>query len=402
MSVLNLVYGGTIPQFIDDAELAKGQNGQPPLAALVGKEIGLANQVAHAGRPFYSWVQGDLGTGLTATGHYPLVEILSCFRQVYMGANKGATSESGEIMGVTLADTPIAGYRTGQGFDISIGTTTVHAYWNYSTAVTTTYPDQSTRVPFISTFGYSTVPSEVLIGGATANWPQPVAGSIWQDPVNAVDSSKASTVGGFDVHAKGEIIAVRGTGVEQLTSLVNVFRDTWFHQRPQGGWSSALPGIVDSRTSTIRGVHFTTSSQQFRYIFDQTYGATGTTITASTPAITLPLFHAGGGISTQVRVYVFVYAAMSGATNSGSLAVANKDGSGTMTAPTALVHGQAISGTTFQWYPTLASWDATTCPYFLAYTNSAYDRVALCGKTTGATDHLIVGAFTLIVMPASG
>lgn len=403
MSTLELVLGGTPPQFLDDSELTRAQNAQPATAGTVGKEIALVNQAAHAGRPFFSWVQGDLGTNLTATGHYPLVEILSCFRQVYMASNRGATTESGEIMGVTVADTHDAGFLTGQGFTVSIGTATTHAYWNYTTQVTTTFPDQATRLPFVSSWGYSTLPAEVLIGADTANFAQPVAGSIWQDPVNSIDSTKGSAVGSADVIAKGEIIATRGTGVEQLTSLINVFRDTWFHQRPQGGWSTALPGMTDVRTSTIRGVHFTTSTRSFRYIFDQTYGGGGTNFSTGSPAMTLPLFRSAGGIRTQVRVYVFVYAAMSGATDVGGIGVANKDSGGTMaTIASGVTNSVAITGTTFQWYPPLDStWHASTAPYFLAYTNSAFDRVALCAESSGATDHVIIGAFTFVVAPAT-
>ncbi len=403
-TTLELVFGGVAPAFLDDAERTpQCQNGKPAIASIVAKEISLLNQVTHAGHPIYTFAPGGFSPNLTIA---PATEITSCYRQVYMPVNKGATTEGGEILAVIHTAEGSPGFQTSQGIDVSIGSQTSHTYWNFSTAASFDFPDNMTALPFAASYGYSTKPAEVIIGGVTSNWPRPLAGTIWQDPVNSVDSAKASTAGSADVHSKGEIIAVRGTGVEQLTSLINVFRDSWFHQRPQGGWSTCLPGQLDPSTSTSRGIHFTTSTTQFRYIFDQTYGGNGTTITATSPAITLPLHHAGAGLSTQVRVYPFVYAAMSGTTNNGSIGVANKDSGGTMTAPAALTvpsggSSPTITGTTFQWYPALSTWSNTTSAYFMGYTGSAFDRVALCAKSTGTTDHVIIGAFTLVVAPAT-
>lgn len=398
MSTLELVFGGTPPQFEDDSNRNFGLNGSPARAGIMAAHIILANQLAHAGHTIYSWCQGDLGTGLSITA----LELTSCFRQVYMPANKGANSEGIEILGTTHADESSPGFQDGQGFAVSIGALTFNAYWNFSTATAFDFPETARVQPLTGTYGYSTTPAEIIIGGVTSNWPEPVAGSMWQNPDDLIDSDRESNAGSADVHQKGEIVATRGTGVEHLTALINVFRDTWFHQRSQGGWSSFLPGQVDSGTAAIRGVHFNTSFQSFRYIFDQTYGSGGSTITATTPAMTLPLANAAGGRGTQVRVYVFVYAAMSGGTNSGEIGVANKSSSGTMAATaTALTNGEIISGTTFQWYPTLATWSANTAPFFLAYTGSAFDRVALCARSSGTTDHVIVGAVTYVVAPST-
>ena len=381
---------------MDDDERTAGQNGQPATASIVGREIILVNQLAHAGHPLYSWsFATDSKPTVTAS------EITSCFRQVYMPANKGNVGEGGEVLALAHDQEADPGFQDGQGIDVSIGATTYHAYWNYSTSPVVSYPEDLRALRVVPAYGYSTVPAEVIIGGVTSDWPQPRAGTIWQDPTDLADSDQGSSAGTADVHLKGEIIATRGTGVEHLTALVNVFRDTWYHQRPQAGWSTVLPGQVDGGTSGIRGVHFSTSPQAYRYIFDQSYGTGGTAITATTPAMTLPLHHAGGGMSTQVRVYVFVYAAMSGGTDQGAIGVANKNASGTMTTPTTLTNGPTISGTTFAWYPTLATWAATTAPYFLGYTGSAFDRVALCARSNGPADEVIVGAVTFVVAPST-
>ena len=401
MSTLIKVFGGSKPVFLDDDERTAGQNAQPATASIVGREIILADQLAHAGHPLYSWAFAIDGQPTISA-----LELTSCFRQVYMPANKGNFGEGGEILGLPHDQEADPGFQDGQGFTITIGAESFPAYWNYSTSPVVSYPEDLRAIRLSQAYGYSTIPAEIVIGGVTSDWPQPRAGTIWQDPTDLADSDQASSAGVADVHTKGEIIATRGTGVEHLTALVNVFRDTWFHQRPQGGWSTVLPGQVDAGgAGTTRGVHFSTSPTSYRYIFDQTYGDAGTAITATSPAMTLPLHHAGGGLGTQVRVYVFIYAAMTGGTDTGAFAIANKNSAGSMNSPTTLTNfagtPQTISGTTFQWYPTLATWAATTAPYFLGYTGSAFDRVALCAKSLGATDQVVVGAFTFVVAPST-
>ncbi len=182
--------------------------------------------------------------------------------------------------------------------------------------------------------------------------------------------------------------------MEHLGTFQTVFENTFKYQRPQIGWSATNPGTAGNY------VAFTTSMSSYRYIFDQTYGAGGTSFTATTPAITFPLSYSSHGMSTQVRVYVFVYAAMAGTTNTGSIAVANKDASGTMaSSPTALINGATINSTTFAWYPTIASFNPATAPYFLAHAGASYDRIALCARSSGSTNSVRIAAYTLLVQP---
>jgi len=188
---------------------------------------------------------------------------------------------------------------------------------------------------------------------------------------------------------------------ENLSSFVTVYRDTWFHQRPQIGWSVICPGQF---SSSRRAIAFSTSPQQYRYIFDQTFGVGGSSFAVGDPSITLPLANAAAGMRTQVRVYVFVYAAMTGATNTGTLAVSSRTGAlNTQAAtPTALTNPVTISGVPFAWYPDPTTWTPSTGAYFLGNAAVAYDRVALCAKASGpAADQVAIGAFTFIVAPAT-
>ena len=93
---------------------------------------------------------------------------------------------------------------------------------------------------------------------------------------------------------------------------------------------------------------------------------------------------------------------MSGGTDTGSLGVSNKTAHNTVAGtPVALTNPVTITTGAFQWYPTLATWTPATGMYFNGFTGDAYDRIALCAKSSGATDTVVIGAFALIVMPAT-
>ena len=389
MSVLEQVFGGDPPATLDDAWRAVGANGEPATAALMAQEIHLANQAAHAGRPFYTWAYNNIIGG----------DCTSMFRQVYMASNRAATNEYGRAVVMDHQFDPDGGvgFQTGQGLRIAIGTAMHDTPINFGDPVGfQSYPASSTVVTYTSAFGFSTQPAEMIIGALTTNNPQPRAGTIWQVPLQMVPSTKGSAIGSANVQSKGDIIGVRSTGDEQLTSLSDSIRDTWYHQRPQCGWSAPQPGTA------FNFIDFTTSKTNFRYIFDQSRGSGGAAFSATGPAMTLPLANAAAGLLTQLRVHVFVYAAMSGTTDTGSIAVANKDSGGTMAlSPTVLTNGPTISGTTFQWYPSLSTWSPSTGAYFPGYAGGAFDRVALCAKSSGSTDSVRIAAFTLVVAPAT-
>lgn len=394
MSVLEDVFGGMAPQTIDDAWRPVALNGEPATANLIAQEIFLANQCAHAGRPFYTWAYDNIVTG----------DCTSMFRQVYMAANRGAygggpgrAREQGRALVMDHQFDPDGGvgYQDGQGLRVVIGTSSHDTPLNFTDPPNyLTYPSSARVVTYANSFGMSTKPAEVIIGALTTNNPQPRAGSIWQNPCDKVDSAGGSAIGSHDVHPKGDIVAIRSSGDDQLASLSNSIRDTWYHQRPQCGWSAVNPG------TGINYVEFSSSRANFRYIFNQAYGDSGTTITSTSPAITLPLFNAASGLTTQVRVYAFVYAAMSGNRDLGFVAVANKGASGTMGTPT-LLTDITISGTGYQWYPTLSTWSPTTANWFPGYAGGAFDRVALCAAAGGSTDKVRIAAYTFIVAPST-
>jgi hypothetical protein len=112
------------------------------------------------------------------------------------------------------------------------------------------------------------------------------------------------------------------------------------------------------------------------------------------------LKYSAAGRETQVRVYVFVLAAMSGGTDTGTIAVANKNASGTMGAMAALTNPQTIAGTGFTWYPSLGAFDPATCPYFNAYAGTTFDRVCLGARSSGATDKVQIRSVMFAVVPS--
>ncbi len=388
MSSLVTVNGDLAPVFLDDGERTAAQNTQPAKADLVAREVSLANQIAHQGRPVFTWYSSQDIPSTVSTGN--------AFRQVYLPANLGAKTEAGITLGIKNG----FGWASGQGFNVSFNGTVYTNPWNYSGSPGVTYPQDLGIVNLISNFGTSTLPAEMIIGGVSANWPSPRAGNYWQNPTGQIEPTTLSAIEDDDVHAKGPIVGVRTSNPQNtLTALAASFRDTWFHQRPQIGWSYLSPGQF---SSDARYINFNVSSQNYRYIFNQAFGAGSANFGATAPAITLPLANAGGGRRTQLRVYVFVYACMSGATNTGSIGVANKNAAGTMaTSATVLTNGVVISGSTFAWYPTLSTWTPGTGAYFTGYTGSAFDRVALCAKSSGATDTVHIGAWTMIVAPST-
>lgn len=378
------VDGSSAPSLLDDAEAEAARNGTAAVSDLVAKEARVINHAAHCGRPLFSWVIRGVFDEFTPG---PL------FRQIYAPRNFGAQIEAGVALWMPHNNDPDgdAGFTAGQGIEISIDGTAFLTRTDFDTVAETTYPEDVRRMTLLSNKGYINGVVEFNVDTKTDNRPQVRAGSIWQGPLDTATAAAASNVGIADLHQKGEIVGTRSSSQEHVASLLTTFNNAWLNMRPQIGWSAANPGA--------NPIEFTTSGQNFRYIFSQAYGTSGTSFSASGPAITLPLMYSAAGRRNQIRVYVFVYAAMSGATNTGTIGVANRASNATMaSSASALTNGSTISGTTFAWYPTLASFDPATAPYFNGYAGSVPDRVALCAKSSGATDHVRVGAFTMLVL----
>ncbi len=384
-----IVNGGVKPQFQDDQQREYARNGKAASGDVMRKTIALANQVTFAGKPIFNWI-ADLGTtNANITGIDPL------YRQIYTGENYGAIREGARAIYLPDTGTSVAG----QGWHVTWTSTSTTSLLHYSGVSGTSYPVGALTSHVLTSAGYGI--RELKIGSVTSNGPQLSAGCVYQEPQNEIDPSllqPISSVYGYAGLANvgpGRNVfgsSTSTTATEVLRNLTHVLVDTYGRRRPQIGWSIPNPGV------SSQFVLFATSGQQYRYIHDQSYGSGGLTITESTPGITLPLKYAGSGRNTQVKVGVYVYAAMTGATDTGSLAVANRNSSGTMAGvASTLTNNVTVSGTTFQWYPSLGSDPA----YFMGYCGSAahYDRVVLCARADGVTDQIKIAAYTIYVIP---
>lgn len=229
---------------------------------------------------------------------------------------------------------------------------------------------------------------EITISSLTANGLYILAGMFYERAEVIVDASVAHAFCPSDHIAPGRDIVTEAIG--SGTSILDTFRANFNHtvnrKRPMIQWDFKQPGTGY--------IELATSSQAYRYLHDQTIGDGGTAPTAVKPAVTLPLYKAGTGISATVRVGLRVYAAMSGATDTGKIGVSHRDGSGGMTAMADVITG--ISGATFAWYPARTAAPGT----FSARADLAYERIVIAGKSGGATDKLRVGAWALSVLPA--
>lgn len=414
------VSGGNGPTLFDDTAIGEGRNGQPASGALFARLIKLANQIAYSGKPAYSWIGG------ISTGFSTFEDPTPWFRAMYNGANYGAVTEGAQIQYEQLS-----GFAAiaNQGWATRVNDVNFVNSLNYSTPVVGSYPTSLLRDTMVGTRGYTAANSEIAVWGKTSNYPVMRSGVVWQEPQDVIDPNVAGSyvdssgtqtgvnayVGSQLVRAGGPIVGIRSdnlTAADVLQKLRIQLLNTHQYHRGQQCWSAQLPDT--------NAITFSTSKNQFRYIFDQTYGTGGTAFAADSPgtttifgttyspAITMPLKYAGSNLYTQIRVYVFVYAAMTGGTDTGSIGVANKDSGGTMAAtPSAVTNPVTISGTTLKWYPdkvssSTASLPLTTAPYFKGYcgTFSEFDRIGLCFKSSGTTDSVKVAAFALIPVGA--
>lgn len=382
MSGTTNVNGNLAPVLLDDAERENGRNGKEAKAALIAKEANLINQAAYAGHPFYTWVLGEIDLEVGGME----------FRQVYSPRNVGALYESGVAIWAT--NNAVEPYVSGQGVKLTINASEYLTPTPYDDPAVSTYPEDARTIDLIATYGYSTTPTELVVSAVTDNFPQLVSGSLWQEALENAPTNTTNVVGTADIHQKGDIVGERSGSNQHLGTLLSVFNNTFYFQRPQVGWSMLNPGTLY--------VDFTTSKNAFRYIFNQAVGNGGTSPAPGGPAITLPLSYSAAGLRNQVKVFVFVYAAMSGATDTGSIGVANKDDTGSMaTTVTALTNASTINSTSFTWYPDPDAFDHETAQHFLGYAGASYDRVVLCAKSSGSTDSVRIGAVTFIVQHAT-
>ena len=220
---------------------------------------------------------------------------------------------------------------------------------------------------------------------------RPVAGCIYEDQINQINIS--DTVVDTALAPGRDILATQAGAYGTLSVMASVMNLVQQNRRTQISWSCPDDSYLE----------FSASTQSWRYAFDQTIGDGGIAPANTGPAFTLPNQFCGYGLSTGVRVYVYVYAAMSGATDSGSIGIANKtlDGS-SFVSFRALTNPPTIGGTGYAWYPSLgAGIVASTDAYFLSTAVAAFDRVLIGAKSGGATDKVRIKAWTMIVYPVT-
>ncbi|SRR6266478_341162 len=413
------VGGSAAPILFDDTLRTQGRNGAPALASLIKRETDALNRLAFSGKPYFNFFTGGVST---TSGHVLLPSDPNygpAFRQVYCGRNFGNVAEGAQIHWAS----PPLNQQANQGWGVKYFDTTFANYLNYTTMPQIPYPTNIQTDTIISARGFVAPNAEMQFfsgpeNGAFSNGPILYAGMVYQQPQDLIDQTstgayidstgtvagKSPYVGTQRLHQGGEVVAITATAdsSDTLQKMRVNYVDTLTYRRGQVGWSAIGPGTGTGY------VAFTTSKSNFRYIFDQSYGSGGTSFAASLPAITLPLRYSAAGLYTQVRIYVFVYAAMNGATDTGTIGVANRDSAGSMSSSaTAITNAPTISGATFKWYPDVASSSTaslnfTSAPYFLGYAGAgaAYDRIALCAKSNGTTDSVRIGAFTLIAFGA--
>lgn len=368
---------GAAPLF-DDSVATSAKNGSPTTASPV---IDLATAIQfyqHQGRPiFHFW-------GGKAVNNKPAYYRFLRFDKLEGG---------GQAFRAMFAALPASAVTptTDQGVRITEDST------DYDTAFAASspsvYSDPEDTFALGATgpvrLGSSGVPLSYASGPIDTASPYLTSGCYYEDWQQLeADPTKTLLADGY-VPGAG-IIATKTSARTTLDILRDRFTHVWKYRRPSIGWS-----IRDAGTGA--SVNFSTSKNAYRYIFDQSIGDGGTAPSATGRATTLPLRYSAAGLRNQIRVYVWVYAALSAGTGTGTLAVASKDSSGTMTGMTALTNNVAITGTGFDWWPHTGAFDPATNAYFTGYAGGAFDRILLGAKTSG-TATVKIAAFQMVVV----
>lgn len=359
---------------IVDAMLAATRNGFAPYGNIQATMVRRLQYKQHEGRVLFHWWGGWNAKGINFDTSGATV-----FRFGRHNALEGGGRHLRMNAHVMQPKDPAASTTTGITFNGRNNAFSPNADGAY-------YPDKMVMSRGLLTDtddDISGVVDEVYIGFDNV---RPVAGCVFEDTIRAVNAD--DTVTDNQIAGGREVLAVQTGSYSTLDRMRD--RVNHVHQNRNTQISWACPD--DS--------YFEFNGSDWRYMFDQTVGDGGTAPDVQGPGVTLPVPYAGYGISSQVRVYLYVYAAMSGATDHGTVAVANKDAIGSMGAMAALFNGQTISGTSYQWWPPLGTIDSTVDAYFLSPTGIVFDRVLIGGRSEGTTDKLRVKAWSMIVYPA--
>ncbi len=360
-----------------DNVLSQGRNGAAPRGVLQATMVDVLQYKQHEGRPLFHWWGGWDYKGINyATSGATVFRMAR--HHALEGGGRHLRMDAHVLPSKNIADSTTGGIVF-TGYSNPVGEKGTGAYYppnvTYAGGLTDNDDDEAPALVEENTIGFDNV--------------RPVAGCIYEDGIKSLQSSDTVTSGGM---ASGrDILATQSGSYSTLDRLRDRLNHVHQNRTTQIGWACPDNSYIE----------MSTSSHAYRYLFDQAIGTGGTAPSATGPAITLPNRYAGYGISTQVRVYVYVYAAMSGATDGGTLSVANKDAGGTMGTMTALTNPQTIGGTGYAWYPSLGALSTSAGAYFQSPTNPAFDRICLGARSEGTTDKIRIKAWMMVVCPVS-
>lgn len=355
----------------DDETREAGRNGWLTNGPLMASFANALNSIAHGPRIIYTF-WGGVTSDTNAT-----------IRRFFWNKNH----VPGRRLSFSMLWVPPNGPRqSGQGVSFAGYTNSTNVLLDY-TAYTTAGGLGSPEGDKTMTLSFNAVGSAETSGtiaSASTNGPGIISGIVYEPRKSAADPTTELDYVPPEQFAVGnDILAVAPTGV---LGHINTYRKnlnhTWNRLRPEIGWSAAKPDV--------NALAISDSQEEFRYIMDQTVGDGGTAPSATGPAITIPLYKAGSGLETTVRVRIMIRAAMTGTTDTGTIGVSHRDGAGGMTA-IAAVSGIAVTGTTYDTYG----------GFVTLRTDLAYERVVLCAKSDGATDYMIIAAWSMYPLPTT-
>ncbi len=352
----------------DDAIVNLGKNEQAPRGALESAIARTVRNRQHGGRPIFHWWGGNSAT----TG--PIIYRIAHPNMLEGGGKRIRAAV--HAVGTGLAATTTSGVI-------------LEGYTNFQDGLTTDYPEDVAYLRNLTRdTGDDTVTGEIddiFVGTDNIH---AYAGCVYEDAIP--DPVPTETVDPTKFGSTRDILGAQTGSYGSDTQLVDRFDHVWRNRRPVLNWSAANPAYIN----------FTESSEEYRYIFDQTIGDGGTAPADDGPAMTLPCAYAGIGNNSTVRVYPFINASMSGSSDAGSIAVAHKDSNGNMQAFAALENPYLFGEPDWAWYPSLGAFDPASSPYFEAPTGVAFDRICIGARSEGPTDTVRIRSLMLLVYPS--
>lgn len=389
-----LVSPGSFQGF-DDAVQTAGKNGKPSVADQFTKFVNALNSIQFSGRTLWStWgrplanINDDhITRSLWNHAHVPGQQLRG---RIYYVAPNGAHDVLQAIRATILNSA--GGGPGAQDYKLN---------YDLNGTPTRVEPDNLEQVDILGGFteaNPAAAPFEISLGSRTANGPYIHSAMLYEAAQSSFDPtiSKGVVLGTRIAPAADQVTVYTGnTTRDILDEFRKTYQHAWNRMRPQWGWSADLPNT--------NPIPMSTSPTDYRYIFDQRYGDGGAPLAmtgAGSQGITIPTPNASSGLKTQVRVAVYVWAAMSAADgNTGAIGVASRDAPGTgISSIAALTNGATINSTTYQWWPALTASPPATC---LLRSTLGYDRMVICGKRVGgAASVLKIGAVMAMVVPS--